>query len=163
MKVCKLYLAKPVLFLYVLMLGAWPVIGLIGIALAISGAFGPGTDSTVVIPFVIVLCIGLFISYYWLSFPYEIRMNVGIVEFRSLFRKTAVPVAQIRSIQAKPYALGFVDVRHERGTVHLISQMDGFHDFVFRQPKLWVAELDPPFIPSVAPCLCGEFLFPLLH
>jgi hypothetical protein len=133
MKICRLYMARPVLLLYLVMAAAWPMIGIFGIALAISGAFGPDRDVawTVIFGFVIVLGIGLFISYSWLSFPYEIRANEGVIEFRSVVRKSVVPVAEIKSVRAKPYALGFVDVRHGRGTVHLISQMDGFHDFVF--------------------------------
>jgi ATP-dependent 26S proteasome regulatory subunit len=53
-----------------------------------------------------------------------------MIEFRSVVGKTVVPVAEIKAVRAKRYALGFVDVRHARGTIHLINQMDGFHDFV---------------------------------
>jgi hypothetical protein len=136
MKVCRLYVAKPILIFYLLMAAAWPLVGVGGIALAMSGACGPGTEGICVTVFVIVLGIGIFVSYSWLRFPFEIRMNEGIIEFRSVVRKTVVPAAEIKSMRAKPYALGFVDVRHARGTVHLVSQMDGFHDFVLTVKSL---------------------------
>jgi hypothetical protein len=129
MKVYRLYVAKPLLIVYLLVILSWPLVGVGGIAAALLGAFGP--DRSAAWLFVIVLGIGLLISYMWLRFPFEIRVNDGIVEFRSVIRKTVVPVAEIKSVCAKRYTLGFVDVRHGRGTVHLINQMDGFHDFVW--------------------------------
>jgi len=128
MKVYRLYLAKPLLVVYLLAILAWPLVGVAGIAAAVLGAFGP--DRSAAWLFVIVLGIGLLNSYMCLRFPFEIRVNDGMVEFRSVVRKTLVPVAEIKSVRAKRYTLGFVDVRHARGTVHLINQMDGFHEFV---------------------------------
>jgi uncharacterized membrane protein len=128
MKVYRLYVAKPLLILYLLMILSWPLVGAAGLVGAIFGAFGP--DRTVVWIFVIVLGIGLLISYMWLRYPFEIRVNDGMAEFRSVVRKTVVPVAEIKSVRAPRYTIGFVDVQYERGTVHLINQMDGFHDFV---------------------------------
>lgn len=132
MKICKLYVAWPVKMCYFLMALGWPLIGMFGIAAAATGAFGPDADASwiVIWVFVFVLISGLYASYSWLSFPYEIRMQENTIEFRSLVRNRAVPVAAIRSMRAKPYTLGFVDLRHERGTIHLVSQMDGFHEFV---------------------------------
>ena len=132
MKPCKLYVAWPILLCYFLMALGWPLIGLFGIALAATGEFGGGPDVSWIVAaiFVFVEIVGLYASYSWLSFPYEIRLQENTIEFRSLVRNRVVPVATIRSIRAKPYQLGFVDVRHERGTVHLVSQMDGFHEFV---------------------------------
>src|SRR5258708_28926410 len=134
MKVYRLYIARPLLIVYLLFILSWPLIGVVGIAAAVFGLFGP--DRSAVWLFVIVLGIGLFSSYRWLRFPFEIRVNDGMVEFRSVVRKTVVPVAEIRSVRAKRYTLGFVDVRHGRGTVHLINQMDGFHDFVYTVKSL---------------------------
>lgn len=128
MKTCKIYVAKPLIVLYLLMTLVWPLIGALGIALAVTGALGP--DSTVLWVFVAVFGIGLAISYLWLRIPFQIRLNDSGFEFRSVVRRTVVPAAEIRFVKAKPYALGFADVRHARGTVHLISQMDGFHEFV---------------------------------
>lgn len=128
MKIYRLYVAKPLLIVYLLFILSWPLIGVLGIGAAVFGLFGP--DRSAAWLFVIVLGIGLFSSYTWLRFPFEIRVNDGVAEFRSVVRKTVVPVAEIKSVLAKRYTLGFVDVRHGRGTVHLINQMDGFHDFV---------------------------------
>ncbi len=128
MKVYRLYVAKPLLIVYLLVILSWPLIGVIGIAAAAFGAFGPDRSAAWLL--VVVLGIGLFSSYTWLRFPFEIRVNDGMIEFRSVVRKTFVPVADIKSMRAKRYTLGFVDVRHAGGTVHLINQMDGFHEFV---------------------------------
>jgi hypothetical protein len=129
MKVYRLYLAKPLLIVYLLVILSWPLIGVLGIGAALFGAFGP--DRSAAWLFVIVLGIGLFNSYMCLRFPYEIRVIDSMIEFRSVVRKTVVSGTEIKSVRAKRYALGFVDVRHARGTVHLIHQMDGFHDFVW--------------------------------
>lgn len=90
-----------------------------------------GADGPPAWVFVIVLAFGLFNAYMWLRIPFEIKtLDNATIEFRSLLRKTDVSVAEIRSVRAKRCALGFVDVVHGRGTVHLLSQMEGFHDFV---------------------------------
>ena len=128
MKVYRLYVAKPLLIVYLLVILSWPLVGVAGIAAAMLGAFGP--DRSAAWLFVMVLGIGLLNSYLCLRFPFEIRVNDGVAEFRSVVRRTVVPMAAIKSVCAKRYTLGFVDVRHGRGTVHLIHQMDGFHDFV---------------------------------
>jgi hypothetical protein len=128
MKVYRLYVAKPLLIVYLVVILSWPLVGVAGIAAVMLGAFGP--DRSAAWLFVFLLGIGLLNSYLCLRFPFEIRVNEGVAEFRSLVRKTVVPVAAIKSVCAKRYTLGFVDVRHGRGTVHLIHQMDGFHDFV---------------------------------
>jgi hypothetical protein len=67
----------------------------------------------------------------WLRIAFEIRIRDDAkIEFRSIFRTTVVSPAEIKSVQAKRYALGFVDIVHLKGTVHLLSQMDGFHEFI---------------------------------
>ena len=67
----------------------------------------------------------------WLRFPFEIKLrDDAIVEFRSVFRRITVSPVEIKSVRAKPYALDFVDVVLQGGTVHLLSQMDGFHEFI---------------------------------
>jgi hypothetical protein len=53
-----------------------------------------------------------------------------MIEFRSIFRRVVVSPNEIKAVRAKRYALGFVDVLHERGKVHLLNQIDGFHDFL---------------------------------
>ena len=68
---------------------------------------------------------------YVAGFPFEIKLrDDSIIEFRSVFRRTTISPMEVKSVRAKPYALGFVDVVHQGGTVHLLNQMDGFHDFI---------------------------------
>ena|GEM_PF-467510 len=129
MKAYKLYLAKPLLIMYLFFFGLWVLGGAGGIIAAVLGVFG--ADGPPAFAFAIALAGGLFNSYMWLRVPFEIRiLDDTSVQFRSLLRKTTVSPADIKSVRAKRYALGLVDVLHGGGTVHLLNQMDGFHDFV---------------------------------
>ena len=129
MRLYKLYLAKPLLIFYVMMLVAWVFAGIAGTILSAAGKLGSDGPPTWI--FVVVLAFVLFAAYMWLRIPFEIKIcDDATIEFRSVLRRIRISAAEIRSVQAKRYALGFVDVAHRRGTVHLLSQMDGFHDFV---------------------------------
>jgi hypothetical protein len=129
MKVYKLYIAKPLLVFYLLMFGAWVLAGIVGILVAALGKFG--SDGPPVWAFVFVLGFALINGYMWLRFPFEIRIrDDNVIEFRSIFRRVAISPNQIEAVRAKRYALGFVDVVHEGGKVHLLNHIDGFHDFI---------------------------------
>jgi hypothetical protein len=129
MKLYKLYLAKPLLTFYLLILAAWVFAGAVEIIVATIGKFGPGGPPAW--GFVIWFCGALFVAYMWLRIPFEIEIHDGnMVEFHSVVRRTIMSPLEIKPIRAKPYALGFVDVVHQGGRVHLLSQMDGFHDFI---------------------------------
>jgi len=105
MKTYKLYLAKPLLILYLFMFSVWVLAGVVGIIAAASGMLG--SDGPPGWVFVIVLGFGLFNSYMWLRIPFEIKiLDDTTIEFRSLFRKTAVSPVEIKSVRAKRYALG---------------------------------------------------------
>ncbi len=135
MKVYKLYLAKPLLAFYLLMLAAWVLAGVVGIVVGAVGKLG--SDGPPVWVFVIVLGIALFNAYVLLRFPFEIRvLDDTVIEFRSVFRRITVSPMEVKSVRAKPYTLGLVDVVHQRGTVHLLNQMDGFHDFLYTLKSL---------------------------
>jgi hypothetical protein len=129
MKLYKLYVAKPLLVFYLVMFAAWIFAGVIAI---IVGAVGKlGRNGPPVWIFVIWLGAASLISYFWLRIPFEIRIrDDSSIEFRSLLQRTIISPSEIKSVRAKPYELGFVDVVHNRGTVHLLSQMDGFHEFI---------------------------------
>ena len=130
MKLYKLYLAKPLLVFYLFMLAAWVFAGLIGIILGAMAKLGP--DGPPVWAFVIWLCGALFVAYMWLRIPFEIKIDdANMIEFRSILRRATVSPHEIKSVRAKRYAVGFVDIAHQGGRVHLLSQMDGFHDFIF--------------------------------
>jgi hypothetical protein len=129
MKLYKLYLAKPLLVFYLFMLAAWVFAGLIGIILGVMAKFG--SDGPPVWAFVIWFCGALFVAYMWLRIPFEIKIHDDtMVEFRSVLGRTIISPVEVKSVRAKPYALGFVDIVHQKGKVHLLSQMDGFHDFL---------------------------------
>jgi hypothetical protein len=129
MKTYKLYLAKPLLVFYLVMFTALVFVGVIGI---IFGAVAKlGSDGPPVWVSVIWCCIALFVAYMWLRIPFEIKIHDDtMVEFRSVLRRTMISPVEIKSVRAKRYSVGFVDVVHQKGKVHLLSQMDGFHDFI---------------------------------
>ena len=129
MKLYKLYLGKPLLIFYLVMLAVFVSVGVVGI---VVGAIGKlSSEGPPVWVFVILLGFALFNAYMWLRFPFEIKVrDDSIIEFRSVFRRTTISPMEVKSVRAKPYALGFVDVVHQGGTVHLLNQMDGFHDFI---------------------------------
>ena len=129
MKLYRLYLAKPLLIFYLLMFGVWTVVP--AILIVVGAIWSLGSDAPPIWIFLICLCFGCFLSYMWLRIPFEITVrDDSNIEFRSLFRRTVVSPREIKSVRAKRYSIGLVDVAHERGTVHLLNQMDGFHDFI---------------------------------
>jgi hypothetical protein len=129
MKLYKLYVPKPVQIYYLFMLAAMPIAGITLTVVAALGKMGPdGPPFWIFIPVLGVLC---FVPYMWLRIAFEIRISDDAkIEFRNIFRTTVVTPAEIKSVRAKRYALGFVDIVHLQGTVHLLNQMDGFHEFI---------------------------------
>ena len=129
MRLYKLYLAKPLLIFYLLMLVVWVFAGITGTILAAAGKLGSNGPPLWI--FLTLLAFVLFAAYMWLRIPFEIKVcDDSTIEFRSVLRRITISAAEIKSVRAKRYALGFVDIAHRTGTVHLLSQMDGFHDFV---------------------------------
>ena len=129
MKVYKLYVAKPLLAFYLSMLSAFVLAGVVGIVVTASGKLDPNGPPAWI--FIIVLGFALFNAYMWLRFPFEIKIrDDNLIEFRNIFRKVTVSPGEITAVRAKRYTLGFVDVVHEKGKVHLLNQMDGFHEFL---------------------------------
>src|SRR5258707_801148 len=103
MKLYRLYVAKPLLVFYLLILAAWVSVGVVGIVVGALGKLGP--DVPPVWIFVIVLGFALFNAYMWLRYPFEIKVrDDGIIEFRSVFQRIAIPPLEIESVRAKPYA-----------------------------------------------------------
>jgi len=80
---------------------------------------------------------GFFMGYLFLRIPYEIQIRDDrIIEFRSVLRRTAITPEGILSIRAKRSQMGFADVRTSAGRIRLITQMDGFHEFLSRLKSL---------------------------
>ena len=129
MRIYKLYLAKPLLVFYLVVLSTWVVAGVVGIVVGALGKFGPCGPPTWM--FGIFLAFAFFKAYMWLRFPFVIKIrDDNLIEFRSIFRRVVVSANEIKAVRAKRYAMGFIDVVHERGKVRLLNQMDGFHEFL---------------------------------
>jgi hypothetical protein len=127
MKVYRLYLAKPLLIFYLVMLIAFPLAFAV---LSMCAALGLFSDAPPAIVFVVGLPIALYASYTCLRIPFEIRVENDTAEFRSVLGKRVVPLFEISSIRARQFSLGYVGVTHAKRTIYLINQMDGFHEFV---------------------------------
>lgn len=127
MKVYRLYLAKPLLIFYLVLLIAFPLAFAVLSTCAALGLFGAAPPAII---FVVGLPIALYASCMCLRIPFEIRMENDTAEFRSVFGKRVVPLSEISSIRARQFSLGYVGVTHANGTIYLINQMDGFHEFV---------------------------------
>lgn len=129
MRIYKLYLAKPLLVFYLVVLSAWVVAGVVGIVVGALGKFRPSGPPTWM--FGIFLGFAFFNAYMWLRFPFVIKIrDDNLIEFRSIFRRVVVSANEIKAVRAKRYAMEFIDVVHERGKVRLLNQMDGFHEFL---------------------------------
>lgn len=77
------------------------------------------------------LCTLGWIWYAYLRIPFEIKVQSNnSIEFHSFLKRTVLSAHEIKSIKAVPLSIGFIDIRHTRGTIHLINQIDGFHDFI---------------------------------
>ena len=76
------------------------------------------------------------VGWYWywvLSMPHTIGVSkAGNVEFISVIRTRRTTLREIESI--KPYSsqFGFLIVKTGSGKIRLLSQFDGFHDFILR-------------------------------
>src|SRR2546429_265241 len=123
MKLYKLYLAKPLLVFYLFMLAAWVFAGLIGIILGAMAKFG--SDGPPVCAFVIWLCGALFVAYMWLRIPFEIKIDdANMIEFRSILRRATVSPHEIKSVRAKLFFFGFVDIPPQPPLFPLLSHID---------------------------------------
>lgn len=128
-KLYKLYFWKPLVAIYVGVPALFILAGLICFGAALAGKFG--TDGPPAWVFVFVVAFGIVNGYMWVRFPYLITVQEdGTIQFRSIFRTTTISPLEIKSIQAKPYTLGFIDIAHQRGSVHLLSQFDGLHELL---------------------------------
>jgi len=129
MKTYRLYFSKVLLVIYLFVFAGIILAGITGIIVGPLWKIGPEGPPTWA--FLLVLIFGLFNAYMWLRFPYQITIHDDTrIEFRSIFRRTTVSPLSIKSVRAKRYVLGYVDVAHQKGTVHLLNQIDGFHEFL---------------------------------
>ncbi len=124
-RVYRLYLGLYLKVLLPLLLGGFTVLGIVWL---IPGLVSGGPP----FPFPIVWLGAL--AYMWiflLSVPYRIEVDeAGRVTFVSRLRRIQVASGAIRSIRPRPLHIGFLVVRHDGGRILLLSQFDGFHEFL---------------------------------
>ena len=129
MKTYKLYLSRGLAAFYFFAMG---MMTLGGVLLLIATLFRSNSSDLPPGWFVILwLSILGWVWYAFLRIPFEIRLlDNHSVEFRSLLRRAVVFPHEVGSIKAIPWSIGFVNVKYARGTIHLVNQIDGFHDLV---------------------------------
>ena len=128
MKYYRLYIAKPVIVYYLT-----TIVILLGVMIffTIAQAFFSRPEGPPWELFAVATGIMLFVAYFYLRLPFRITIrDDNQIEFRSLLKKLTLPPGQIISVKAKSYMIGFIDIKHSKGTVHLLNQMDGFHDLI---------------------------------
>jgi hypothetical protein len=127
MRSYRLYIPTPFLLLFVAILAGLPIVALVLTGAAVLGRLeGPPWEF-------LLLCtvIMVFIAYMFLRIPFEIRIrDDGMLEFRSLFGRTSLSPSEVISVKARGSQLGFADLRSSTRTIPLITQMDGFHEFL---------------------------------
>jgi hypothetical protein len=68
-----------------------------------------------------------------LSIPHRMILHQdGTIEFISVLRQRVIRAAEIDSIKPEGTTYGFVILRAGRAKVRLLTQFDGFHDFLTR-------------------------------
>ncbi len=70
--------------------------------------------------------------YIYLSTPIEITYRSGEpIVFRAMLKRTVLEPKAITSIATGPFS-GTIKLAHTGGKIHLLGQMDGFHEFLTR-------------------------------
>lgn len=70
--------------------------------------------------------------YIYLSSPFEITYRSGEpIAFRAMLKRTVLEPKDVTSITTGPFS-PTIRLVHTRGTISLLGQMDGFHEFLGR-------------------------------
>jgi hypothetical protein len=129
-------LSKPMLFF---LLTTVAFIVLLGLAILIPALLSPaGARQPHRLWFTLVWCGFLgWIWYAYLRIPYTITWrDDDSLEFRSLIGRTQVPVRQIISLKATPFTVGFISVKHQQGSLRIMSRMTGLYELIGRVKAL---------------------------
>jgi hypothetical protein len=114
---------------------AGPVFPLLFAVPFFLGAFdggGPGNTPPRIVG-IVPLTIGVWYAYWVFSTPHKILFNgTGQVEIISVLRRWHFAVEDIQSIKPSRSMMGFLTLRTKRGSVRLLNQFDGFHEFISR-------------------------------
>jgi hypothetical protein len=75
--------------------------------------------------------IGVWYGYWVFSTPHKILFHkTGEIDIVSVLRHWRFKVQEIRSISPSGSMMGFLVVRTTNGSVRVLNQFDGFHDFI---------------------------------
>ena len=132
MKIYKAFLPKIILIFFFLIFIVTTIFGIILVGDRVFGFNLFGTDQPLWPMFIVWSFMLIF--YFWIlpnNIPFEIRVSDdNRIEFRG-FRKTTVLFPQdIKSLHGYLYLQGLILLKHSKGDILLLSQMDNFHEFV---------------------------------
>jgi hypothetical protein len=123
-RIYPLYLPGPVKFILFPMLVALTLLGV----LMIAGVFSDPQSR--VFGSVCLVVVGV-LWFKVLTIPHRIEVKRdGTFTFVSLLRRIQVSPQSVRSIKPASSRLGFFVLKHSGGTIHLLGQFDGFHEFL---------------------------------
>lgn len=115
-----------------LMLAAMAVV-LFGASVAmIAFALFHPSHSGPSVPFAMLLAGVVVVNAVWmLSIPHQMVLSQdGTIEFISVLRQRVFRAAEVKSIKPEGLTFGFVMLRANSGKIRLLTQLDGFHDFL---------------------------------
>lgn len=120
------FATRMMMFMPVLLLGAGLVVGLVLLAV-----HGPVLPEVVIFP-VWFLVIAI-VSGQYLRLPHTIEWSSqGTITFRSYLKSIAMSPRDIVSIQPNQSTIGILKVLYGEKKLNVLSQFDGFHDFLQR-------------------------------
>lgn len=131
MKIYKLYLSKIVLISYAVMFAFVTIFGILVLLSPLMELdfFGPGGP-----PWTTGIMWLAMLAWVWYAYSriiFEIKiLDDNAIEFRNLFLSITISPKEIQSLKALPVTIGFLRLKHSKGTLHLVNQMDNFHEFV---------------------------------
>lgn len=112
------------------MLGLFTLLGVY--MLAVPSSVEGGEEVLGVVPFAVfwLIVIGVF----WhmvLSLPHRIEMTPsGEITFVGALRTRKVDALEIESVTPQRSQFGFLKLKHSNGSILLLNQFDGFHEFL---------------------------------
>ena len=112
------------------MLGLFTFLGVY--MLAVPGSVEGGEEILGVVPFAVfwLAMIGVF-WYMALSLPHRIEMTPsGEITFVGALRTRKVDALEIDSVTPVRSQFGFLRLKHSNGSILLLNQFDGFHEFL---------------------------------
>lgn len=101
------------------------------------GLVSTGVDVGVLAFLLVWIAVMVFTAMYLLRLPTRIGLSDdGRVRFKGRLRDFVVGVGEIESIKPGRNSIGFLEIKTRRGSIMILNQFDGFHEFLARLKEL---------------------------